>query len=138
MAILLLWEFTKKMWAYCNALAHGESPEETRTHWLQQLQQLQQLVQEQYETYSCNPDMILLQHSHLFTTKPLEDRLKTSYDNLQCWLHSVQEAVQVKEFQETILQSESLHYFPTLYSSSNDYTYYPSETKGSDDLSLTI
>jgi hypothetical protein len=88
-AIHFLWRFTRSMWAHRNGIVHGVDAQSAAARILQDLQDR---VRTLYKEYDDNPQMILSTHSHLFTSRTLDQRLKHNYDNLTCWLRSVSEA----------------------------------------------
>jgi hypothetical protein len=47
-----------------------------------------------YSTYHNIPQCILPRHKYLFTNKTLAQRLSLDIDSLNCWIRSVQDAIQ--------------------------------------------
>ncbi len=45
-----------------------------------------------YDEHQSNPNIILPRHQHLFTSRTLDQRLQHNYDNITCWIRSVNEA----------------------------------------------
>lgn len=84
-----LWRFTRSMWNNRNSIVHGKDAETAATRILQDLYQQ---VRTLYEEYQSNPNIILSRHQHLFTSRTLNQRLQHSYDNITCWIRSVNEA----------------------------------------------
>jgi hypothetical protein len=65
-----------------------------------------------YQQFGENSAFILPRHHFLFTSRPLEDRLKGSYDTMAAWLRSVDEAIQVLQHQVTSEQVAARSFFP--------------------------
>ena len=102
--IQLFWSYTKNLWQHRNEFIHGSTPEEEATKLLAKLHDQ---VSYHYAQFSRDPTYILPRHHHLFPQRTLQDRLTLSYDHLQCWLRSVDEARNILSTQEAHLRSTS-------------------------------
>jgi hypothetical protein len=98
-----------------------------------------------YHNYESNPAFILPRYHYLFTTQTLEDRLKGSYDAMAAWLRSVEEAVQVLQYHDTLHQEAAHQFFPLLVNANHDsvesdstYIYHSSASDGTLSLEPTI
>lgn len=101
--VSLLWKYSLSLWGYRNAVVHGSNYEEST---FKRLQEIQSKVSAAYDTFSSDPNPFLPRHHYLFNT-PLRTRLRSSYDNMQCFLHSVMEAQHVLQHQQAILRREA-------------------------------
>jgi hypothetical protein len=102
------------------------------------MESLHAQVRQHYQNYHSDHDYVLPRHQALFTHRTLEQRLRHSYDHLNCWLRSIDEARQTLTFQETHLRATASRFFQSLnstHSSSQDSTYVPSTT--SEHLTIT-
>jgi len=71
------------------AIVHGADAEETA----QRISMgLKDQVHQHYSSFSEDAGYVLARHRHLFTSRTLEQRLSMSYDYVNCWLRSVDEA----------------------------------------------
>jgi hypothetical protein len=130
-AILLLWKYTKSLWVNRNHFVHGKDGEEAAARLLQALHGE---VKHLYETFTNNPAFLLPHHHYLFTNRTLEQRLRMPYDNITCWLRSVEDAKQALELHNNTLRTDSSRFFPRPNHSdqdSSDDTYVPSSTPSS-------
>jgi hypothetical protein len=100
--------FTRNMWKHRNEIVHGATAEEAANIILRQL-----IVQVElhYQAYHDNPSYILPRHSHLFTQRTFSQCINQSYDNIQCWLRSVDEALALLKFQEAQLRTTASQIF---------------------------
>jgi hypothetical protein len=57
--------------------------------------------------------MLLSQHHLLFTQRSLEEQLQQPFDDANCWLGSVEEAIETRIHHVDILRSEAAEFFPT-------------------------
>jgi hypothetical protein len=91
-----------------------------------------------FEAFSNNPNIVLHRHRALFTSRSLDDRLNSSYDNLATWNRSVIEALRVVSHHDATLREASRVLFPDhhQHSSDDDSTYAPTTTSTLDTLSL--
>jgi len=134
-----LWLFTLYMWRHRNQVVHGTTIEDQAQKLLDRLHQL---VTNYYQQFAEDPSIILAQHHYLFN-RPLTQHLNHSYDYIQCWIKSVDEAKLVKDFQETANGENALHFFPrpppiSTGTSSTDSTYaYASDSDVSIALTAT-
>ncbi len=84
-----LWQFTKQVWAHRNQAVHGQMVDEQADiilHWLRDK------VQEYYTSNQADNTFVLPCHQHLFTHRMLDQRLWLTYDHLNSWIRSVEEA----------------------------------------------
>ncbi len=141
-AIHCLWKFARSMWTHRNSIVHGT---DAQTSAARILQELQDQVRSLYDDYNANPQIILPSSSHLFTSRTLDQRLRHNYDNINCWLRSVQEAQLDLTHHVRQLQVQSSCYFvpaqflphtTQVYDSSSDS--YSVSTSNSDDMSITL
>lgn len=131
--ISLLWKFTRKMWNYRNQIVHGATVDEAVST---QMSLLHEKVTSLYNKYTENPSYVLPRHEYLFTQRTLQYRLQMSYDSINCWLRSVEEARNILEFQERHLQETAATFFRLFRSSAStsdqasnsDFSYSPSMT----------
>jgi hypothetical protein len=97
-----------RLWKHRNQIVHGETGKE-------QARVLQSSIHSQVTQLYCkfqdNPSFILARHQYLFETKTLAERPCMSYDSLSCWLRSVQKAVKVKDFQDTVERKNAARVF---------------------------
>jgi hypothetical protein len=56
--------------------------------------------------------MLLSRHQFLFTQCSLADRLKQPFNDANCWLRFVAEAIETKDHHVAILMSEAAEFFP--------------------------
>jgi hypothetical protein len=139
--ITALWKFSRALWNNRNEVVHGATVEEQAAR---QLTQLRNNITTMYHNYESNPAFILPRHHYLFTTRTLEDRLKGSYDTMAAWLRTVEEAVQVLQYHNTLHQEASRQFFPPLANADHDsaesnstYTYHSSSSDGTLSLEPT-
>jgi hypothetical protein len=70
-----------------------------------------------YRQYTENSSYILPRHEHLFTQRSLENRLQMSYDSIQCWIRSGEDARHILDFQQHHLQATAATMFQLFRSS---------------------
>jgi len=136
--IAALWKFSRALWTRRNEEVHGATVEEKATR---QLAQLRDNITTMHNQFNEKQAIILPRHRYLFTSITLENRLKGSYDNMAAWLRSVEEAIQVLQYQEAQYQVEACRFFPpsanVAYSSTDsDSTYTYQSSASVDTLSL--
>jgi hypothetical protein len=90
--IATLWRFSCSLWKYRNEVVHGATVEDQVQL---QLSQLQEKIVQYYTAYEENPSIVLPRHQIMFTSRTMEERIKTSYDSMAAWICSVDEAIQV-------------------------------------------
>jgi hypothetical protein len=103
-----LWRYAKSLWNFRNTIVHGATVEEQAR---KAITTLHEKVTGLYEDFNRNPDMVLSWHQELFTSRPLAQCLRSSYDTLSAWVRSVEEAIQVLNFQTEWLREEAGPYF---------------------------
>jgi hypothetical protein len=140
--ITIVWAFTRNLWQHRNEIVHGSTIEETVRL---QMATLHDKVQQHFAAFVENPSYVLQRHQ--LTQKPLEARLKMSYDSIQCWIRSVDEARQVLQHHDAPLRQSSVPFFQSFHnpmanhlqdhSFSSDSTYDPSTHLTSDSLTLS-
>ncbi len=116
-AILLFWKYTRSLWIHRNQIVHGKDVEEAAARILQELQDV---VRQLYESFDTNPAIRLPRHHYLFTTRSLEQCLQMPYDNITCWLHSVEEAQQALALHESLQHRNSSRFFPQYHADNHD------------------
>jgi len=98
---------TMGLWRHRNQIEHGDSIEEQARVLLTTLQNQ---VMDLYSEFSTNPSFILLRHHYLFEHRTLAERLDMSYDSLQAWVRSVQEAIRdIGTWQWQQIFQQSIH-----------------------------
>jgi hypothetical protein len=68
-------------------------------------------VREYYNTYRTTPTFILRCHHYLFTSRSLDQRIKLDIDSLNCWIRSVEDAIQALIHHNNQQIQQSAHYF---------------------------
>jgi hypothetical protein len=140
--IHLVWKFTRQLWNHRNQIVHGDTVESTVTR---QIHTLQEKVRLLYQRNQEEPAYILPRHEYLFTQRPLEYRLKLSYDAITCWIRSVEEAHAILDFQKrhhretatVLFQSFRLTRPTSNINHDSDYTYIPSQRTNTTTLTLS-
>jgi len=84
-----LCQFTKSLWHHRNTVIHGTSAEASAQIILTGLRDQ---VRHHYSMFLADNGYVLARHRYLFTSRSLEQCLSLSYDHLNCWLRSIQEA----------------------------------------------
>jgi hypothetical protein len=110
--VLLLWKYTRSLWGARNEYVHGKDAKEQAEIILRGLHT--QVIQ-YYEQYRNNSNIVLPQHAYLFTSRTLEQRLRLTYDNLTCWLRSVEDAKQALAHHDLQLRNRSARFFAPFY-----------------------
>jgi len=87
-----LWQFTKSLWHHRNTVIHGTSAEASAQLILTGLRDQ---VRHHYSMFLADNGYVLARHQYLFTSRTLDQRLSLSYDHLNCWLRSIQEACEL-------------------------------------------
>jgi hypothetical protein len=72
-------------------------------------------VRECYEAYQTNPTFILPHHQYLFTSRSLDQRLKLDIDSLNCWIRSVEDAIQALLHHNNKQKQRSARYFAPFF-----------------------
>jgi hypothetical protein len=106
--VYALWQFTKRMWNHRNAIVHGADAEETTQRILIGLRDQ---VHQHYSSFSDDAGYVLARHRYLFTSRTLEQRLSMSYDYVNCWLRSVDEARTQLTTHVAAQQDAAAHFF---------------------------
>jgi hypothetical protein len=70
-------------------LVHGADAEESAQRILTGLRDQ---VRQHYFAFKADESYVLARHRYLFTSHTLDQHLSLSYDNVTCWLRSVDEA----------------------------------------------
>jgi hypothetical protein len=125
-AILLIWQYTRSLWIHRNSIVHGKDNKEAASRILQNLHKE---VEKLFESFNKNPAMLLPHQHHLFTSRTLKQRLRMPYDNIACWLCSVETAKLELALHISLLQSNSSQFIPQLRMTeddSDDDSYTPS------------
>jgi len=134
-----LWIFTKSLWQHCNTIVHGASVEETAQRILSGL--CDQVLQH-YIRFNADNSYVLARHRYLFQSRTQEQRLSMSYDYLNCWLRSVDEARELQASHIASQQVNASRFFDLPTSSSvhtshtSDTDYIAPSSQGSDTASL--
>jgi hypothetical protein len=119
------------VWKVRNEVVHGATVQDQADHLVAALQTT---VRDFYAAYRENPQMVLSRHQYLFTSRPLEERLKGSYDITASWIRSVEEAILVLKHHEAAMREEAQsHFDPHYTTTSTDSDYSPH----SDTVSIT-
>jgi hypothetical protein len=105
-----LWEYTGQIWKTRNEYVHGTASEQA----IRILTEMEGTIISLCEEFAENPNMLLPHHHHLFTRLSVTDRLKQGYDDIQCWLRSVEEAWEVLQHHKDVLRNESAWFFITV------------------------
>ncbi len=111
-----LWIWAHPLWMHCNRILHGATTEKAA---MRQLQEFQKVVSQLHSESEISPNMLLPRHHYLFLNKSLYHRLQQPYDDIWCWLRSVEEAHLVLLHQKDQHRMDAHWYFP----SSPDSTY---------------
>jgi hypothetical protein len=116
-----LWQFTKSIWHHQNALVHGADAAASAQSILNGLRDR---VRAHYHAYQECSGYVLARHQYLFMSRTLDQRLSVSYDYLNCWLRSVDEAWLALEIHISSQQSAARQFFglatSTLHHTSDD------------------
>jgi hypothetical protein len=119
-----IWRYSKTLWRHRNEVVHGTTVAEQAQNLIKVVQNS---VSDYYDQFSRNNTLIIPRHEYLFTSKTLEQRIMAPYDILSAWLHSVEEAIQVVQFQDAQSREDSRRYFEEgsiiTFSSDSSYEY---------------
>jgi len=77
--IAALWRFSRSLWKYRNEVVHGATVDDQAQL---QLSQLREKIVQHYTAYEENPSIVLPRHQILFTSRTVEERIKTLYDSM--------------------------------------------------------
>jgi len=108
--ISALWKYSKSLWAYRNTVVHGATIEEQAQRMISSLHTS---TTNRYTEFRANPQLVLPRHAYLFTSRPLEERLRAPYDTLAAWNRSVEEAIQVAQHHLASLRRAATLFFPS-------------------------
>jgi hypothetical protein len=87
--IPILWDYSQAIWEYRNGTVHGKTAEEQAAL---EVTAVQTEITLAYEEYAKDPFIIPSQSCHLFTSRPLTQRIQLDIDSMLCWLRSYREA----------------------------------------------
>jgi hypothetical protein len=107
-AITFLWKYRRTEWNYRNTVVHGSNDQEMAAIIKKASTNK---VREYYNTYRTTPTFILPHHHYLFTSCSLDQRLKLDIDSLNCWICSVENAIQALIHHNNQQIQQSAHYF---------------------------
>jgi len=96
------------LWHHRNGVVHGATVDEQVQR---RLSHLRNQITQHYATFAENPNYLLARHHRLFTYRPVEECINTSYDAMAAWLRSVEEALQVVQHHDTRLREVSQAFF---------------------------
>jgi hypothetical protein len=91
MAINFLWKHIRSIWVYRNTVVHGSNDQGIAAKIRKASTDK---VREYYNTFRTAPTFIRTRHKYLFTSRSLDQRLKLDIDSLNCWIRSVEDAIQ--------------------------------------------
>ncbi len=110
--VKFLWKYTRSQWAYRNTVVHGATDQEMadkiKGKTIDKVKSL-------YTTFQSTPQFILPRHHYLFTTRTLDQRLRLDIDSLNCWVRSVEDAIQTLHHQEIQQRLHSTRFFAPFY-----------------------
>jgi hypothetical protein len=95
-------DFSLSLWKLRNGVVHGFDQEASR---VKEKHKLQQQVTNAFLAYQTDPFIISRNHSHLFDSRSLHQRLQQDTDSMRCWLADVAEA---RETQRVTLQRAAI------------------------------
>lgn len=106
--------------------------------WCNSMTTLHDKVKEHYQQLNNDHGYVLPRHQYLFSHRTLDQHLQHSYDNIQCWLCSV-EARLMLSYHVQHLHETSKTFFPRadISSTTSGSTYNPSWTDSSIPASFT-
>jgi hypothetical protein len=111
-AIQFIWKYTRSLWNHRNTVVHGSTDQEVAN-------KIKASIEEQvtsfYHKFNTSPHFILQRHHYLFTSRTLQQRLHLDIDSINCWLRSVQEAIQALHHHETQQRLNSARFFAPFY-----------------------
>jgi hypothetical protein len=104
---LHLWEFSKKIWAYWNAVVHGNT-EQSKVS--KERLCMQAAVCEHYAAFQDNYHFIPQTRTYLFN-RPEAATLSLRRDAMASWLASVEEAVLTQQHRQTANTTKIAQFF---------------------------
>jgi hypothetical protein len=130
-AILCLWKYTRNLWNYRNTVVHGATDQEVADKIRATIAEK---VTDFYNQYRNTPHFILRQHHYLFKSRTLQQHLQLDIDSINCWLRSVEEAIQALHHHNTQQRLNSARFFAPFYAAgrTTNTTHSP-ETSSSDE-----
>lgn len=144
-AITSLWKYTRSIWGYRNTVVHGATDQEKADKIIEQTATK---VREFYSKFTTTPTFILQRHHYLFTSRTLSQRLKLDIDSMNCWIRSVEDAVQALRHHEQQQRAHSSRYFAPFFvaghlqpadtETENDSTYLTPSTNQDEDTITTF
>ncbi len=100
--------YTASLWYFCCGILHGHTQEESAKITTQHLHQQ---ITQAYHDYSTDPSTIPSQLRSLFTSHPLDERVKQSPDTLVSWLRTVSEVKQAQQRSQQHLATTAKKFF---------------------------
>ena len=111
-AIQMIWKYTRSLWNHRNTVVHGSTDHEV-TNKIRA--SIEGQVTSFYHKFNDSSHFILQRHHYLFTSRTLQQRLHLDIDSINCWLRSVQEAIQALHHHETQQRLNSARFFAPFY-----------------------
>jgi hypothetical protein len=111
-AIAIFWKYLRSEWAYRNTVVHGSNDKEIAA---QIKKASTDKVKEYYHTFRTTPNFILSRHQYLFTSRTLDQRLKLDIDSLNCWIRSVEDAIQALQHHNNQQRLHSARFFAPFF-----------------------
>ena len=110
--INFLWKYMRTEWTYRNTVVHGSTAQEMADIIKKASTDK---VREYYGTYRTNPTFILPRHQYLFTSRSLDQRLKLDIDSINCWIRSVEDAIQALLHHNNQQRQHTARYFAPFF-----------------------
>ncbi len=111
-AINCLWKYTRSLWGYRNTVIHGATDQEMAGKIREQTATKMRIFYSRFHTTPC---FILQRHHYLFTSRTLQQRLKLDIDSMNCWIQSVEDAIQALRHHEQQQRDHSSRYFAPFF-----------------------
>ena len=142
-SILALWQYSRDLWKFRNEIVHGATVEAQAAR---RISTLRDTITMHYEAYATHSTIILPRHQFLFESRPLEERVRGSYDAMAAWIRSVEEAISVQQHNTAQQQALAQRFFPSTTGSGRDqtndsdssYTYQSSDSVATLSLEPTV
>jgi hypothetical protein len=144
-AIACFWKYLRSEWAYRNTVVHGSNDQEMAEKIKKAATDK---ITDFYNTFRTTPNFILSRHRYLFTSRTLDQRLKLDIDSLNCWIRSVEDAIQALQHHNNQQRLQSDRFFAPFFAagrrpntnpldSSASDSDYSASTSQTDDLTMT-
>jgi hypothetical protein len=135
-----LWKYTRSLWGFRNTVVHGATDQEMADKIREQTAAK---IRNFYSTFHTTPHFILQCHHYLFTSRTLHQRLQLDIDSMNCWIRSVEDAIQALRHHEQQQREHSSRYFAPFFAlghqrqadtkTEHNSTYLPPSTSLDDD-----